>query len=260
MHTEIYVAFHKEFPMLSNNSIYFPLHVGKALSDSNLGIKDDFSGDNISAKNKSFSELTGLYWIWKNTYNNVVGLCHYRRFFMFQKPTNWMILKKSCEYLVGQGKKRNGTFYSKNFQHSQLILTGDQLHELMENYDLILPQPRQLKYTVWEQYNRRHIISDLKTVKSIVETLYPDYSNEFDNVMNQKELCPCNMLIIKRPLFDSYCKWLFSILFKLEEELDISTYDSYQYRIFGFISERLINVWCNKQSLNIKKLPVLYFK
>ncbi|MBO5450116.1 MAG: DUF4422 domain-containing protein [Lachnospiraceae bacterium] len=45
----------------------------------------DDEGDSISGKNKNFSELTGLYWIWKNRIikdsnpQNYYRLAHYRR-------------------------------------------------------------------------------------------------------------------------------------------------------------------------------------
>ena len=47
------------------SSMYVPLQVGHAISPE-LGYLADDTGDNISRKNKSFCELTGIYWLWKN--------------------------------------------------------------------------------------------------------------------------------------------------------------------------------------------------
>lgn len=79
----IYVACHKPCN-ISTNEVYIPIHVGKALSSYSLDMIGDDIGDNISKKNNMYSELTGQYWVWKNVKesdDNYVGFCHYRRFF-----------------------------------------------------------------------------------------------------------------------------------------------------------------------------------
>lgn len=61
---------------------YLPLHVGTALHPDVLpGIQGDDEGDNISRLNASYSELTALYWMWKNCDADYKGLVHYRRLF-----------------------------------------------------------------------------------------------------------------------------------------------------------------------------------
>ena len=62
--------------------MYLPIQVGKKLCpETNLGFQNDDVGDNISRKNSYYSELTALYWIWKNNPAAYKGLVHYRRFF-----------------------------------------------------------------------------------------------------------------------------------------------------------------------------------
>ena len=58
--------------------------------------------------------------------------------------------------------------------------------------------------------------------------------------------------------FDLYCKWLFDILGTLETKLDISTYNKQEARIYGYLSEILLNVWIRKEKLSIKYCDVLY--
>ena len=86
----IIIATHKKYQMPADK-MYLPVHVGaegKKDSDGNdldLGYVKDNTGDNISLKNPSFCELTGLYWAWKNVDSDYVGLAHYRRHFSEQE-------------------------------------------------------------------------------------------------------------------------------------------------------------------------------
>lgn len=111
--------------------------------------------------------------------------------------------------------------------------------------------------TVWDHYKNAHNITDLEQTREIIEELYPSYIADFDFVMNQKKLHLYNMFIVNKKEFDEYSEWLFSILFELEKRVDISDYDSYQSRIFGFISERLFNVWVNHKQYSICELNVI---
>lgn len=81
--TKILVCCHTN-DIYKSDEQYFPIHVGKEISDKIINIQGDNTGDNISDKNKSFCELTGMYWAWKNLpKSDYIGLCHYRRYFDF---------------------------------------------------------------------------------------------------------------------------------------------------------------------------------
>ena len=84
MNTKILVCCHKK-DVMATHEPYMPIHVGKALHpELDLGIQGDNTGDNISEKNGSYCELTGMYWAWKNLKDvDIIGLCHYRRYFDF---------------------------------------------------------------------------------------------------------------------------------------------------------------------------------
>ena len=65
------------------------------------------------------------------------------------------------------------------------------------------------------------------------------------------------MMIASGNVFDSYCEWLFNILFELEKRVDLTTYNEYQKRIYGFISERLLNVYFEYNKYKIFECGVI---
>ena len=85
----IYIACHATNPGL-NEAPFAPMHVGRARAGAPIPntIGDD-DGDNISAENPRYCELTALYWAWKNdTTSDRIGLMHYRRVLDFMGDGN----------------------------------------------------------------------------------------------------------------------------------------------------------------------------
>lgn len=136
----------------------------------------------------------------------------------------------------------------------------NELSGYLANYDVIVPHERKMNCTVVEQYAKRHNIEDLVCAKTVVTDLYPDYSDVFDHILNKKSMIPYNMFIMKKDYFDQYMEWLFSVLFELEKRTNYTAYDSYQARMLGFVSERLLDVWLSKNNPRVFKMNVLYFK
>lgn len=223
---EILIATHKPYSFPKEHC-YFPIHVGKSLTHLELGGLTDNSGENISKKNRTFCELTAIYWAWKNQFFKAkyVGLVHYRRYF--------------------KGKKN-------------YIATQDELLPVLENVDCLVPQKRNYYIeTIYSHYKNAHHIRDLEITKKIIQEIYPNYLQAFDKVMKGKTLYLYNMFVMKKECFEQYCHWLFTILFQLEERIDIQHYDAYQQRVFGFIAERLLNVWLEHHQLKIAEMKVI---
>ena len=65
---------------------------------------------------------------------------------------------------------------------------------------------------------------------------------------------------MKRPVLDAYCTWLFDVLFELERRLDISSYSAYDARVFGFIGERLLDVWLRARGISFAEMPVVHLE
>ena len=236
MKTIILVAAHKEYPMPAD-SLYLPIHVGKAISTVSLPFMGDNTGDHISEKNPYYCELTALYFAWKNIEADYIGLAHYRRHFAFNKP----LFPKKDKF--------------------PYILTESQASFLLKDFDILLPKKRNYFIeTGYSQYVHSHPEEPLLKTKELIQTLYPDYIPAFEQVMHSTKAHRFNMFVMKKEILDDYCSWLFSILFALEKELDISSYDTYNKRVYGFLSERLLDVYLVKNNLSYKELPVLFME
>lgn len=235
MDIKILIATHKKYWMPDDN-VYLPLHVGRE-GKTDLGYLGDNTGENISSKNANYCELTGLYWAWKNLHCNYIGLCHYRRYFSKRK------------YYANLKSKKKSIFNELDYEN------------LLKNNDVILPKKRNYYIeTVRSQYEHAHNKKDLDEVEKIISEKYPEYICAFEKVMNRKKLYIFNMFAMKKELFDEYCQWLFNILFALETRIDITGYNQYDARVYGFLSERLFNVWLEKKNLKIIEVPVVFME
>lgn len=74
----LFVCAHKKFePKIPG---YEPVQAGAWNKKKLFSLSDD-NGKSISSKNKSYCEMTVLYWIWNNVHCDKVGMVHYRRYF-----------------------------------------------------------------------------------------------------------------------------------------------------------------------------------
>ena len=258
---KIFVFYYKNGRVLQLDSIYQPLMAGNSLQNANKDFTGDDSGENISHKNKYYSELTGIYWVWKNTGQSVSGACHYRRYFTAQPEPFLYKLKRALYYLAGLNKKRHGLIYTKNTDYFiNRIINENEIRLLLQKYDAILPQARKMKYSVETHYKKYHNIDDLNLVESILAKKHPEFVDAFHEVLRSNRLYANNMFVLKDEHFQEFMEWWFDILFEFEKQIDLSKYTGYQQRILGFMAERLLNVWFRKKQLNCVELPVIYFK
>ncbi|AFI91093.1 DUF4422 domain-containing protein [Pectobacterium parmentieri] len=221
---KIFVVSHKDYDF-PQECIYIPIQVGNGKVAGFL-YKDSVK-DNISHLNPFFCELTALYWIWMNDDNDIIGLAHYRRYF---------------------SSKNKVVKMKKNF-----VMDESEVSEAMKSADIIVAKPRNYFITTIENhYRRAHHSKDYDVLRETVIELYPDYIKSFDTVMHGKKLSLYNMFVAKREVIDSYCNWLFNILFSIENKIDYQSYDSYQKRVFGFMAERLFNVWLEHHKGEVK--------
>ncbi|AEJ30696.1 DUF4422 domain-containing protein [Leuconostoc sp. C2] len=231
---QILVAAHKQVPM-PTQSIYVPTQVGAALSAEHFdGFVQDNTGRNISSKNPYFNELTALYWARYNSDAEVIGLVHYRRFFSFSRQKN-----------------------------SAKILDESTIRALLSQKSVIVPKKRRYWIESSEShYRHAHHGVALDVLREVIATKQPDYLTAYDYNMAQTWAHMFNMFIMPRAEYNDYIDWLFDILFAVEQKMqsDVVDWDAYEKRVYGFLSERLLDVWLEKNHISYIEVPVVFME
>ncbi|MBS1590815.1 MAG: DUF4422 domain-containing protein [Bacteroidetes bacterium] len=237
--TFIAIVCHKPPDLRQYPACYYKILAGSALNankkvfqaNSDFDYYDDSFADNISNLNRSFCELTVQYWMYKNINADILGIVHYRRFF------------------------KNGELANINE-----ILSCEKISLITSEYDIIVPTKRNyFPFTVYRHYKVQHFSEDIDLLSKIIEELCPDYVSSFKMVMKGHSVHLYNMFIAKREVFKEYSEWVFPILFRLYNSSIHNGRDSFQSRVYGFLGERLFNIWLfhNRTHLKIKALPIL---
>ncbi len=227
---KILVALHKSYKLPADD-IYYPIQVGGKQIPNLKNALSDNTGENISSKNNSYCELTALFWAWKNLDDEYIGLCHYRRYF--------------ARKIITTNKYK-------------LIANRAVIEKALTEADVILPKKRDYYIeTTYSQYIHAHHKKDIDFVKDIISNDYPEYLNAFNMVMNSTSGHRFNMLVMKKEILNDYCDWLFTILFKAENRINIESYDDYNKRVFGFLAERLLDVWIESNHIQYVELPIV---
>lgn len=248
---KIFTSFHKKCELVKSNHV-FPIQVGTEINGQVYqDTLYDNTGDNISAKNGMYCELTAQYWAWKNATADYFGFMHYRRYFIFnpapldEDPFGNVLFPRLEKKTI-----------------SRIHLNDTAIETLVERYDVICTAPQRVKNlnqgnTVWEHYKNspHHRIKDLETVLDIINEKYPNYIDAAQKYMKSEKGYFCNMYILKKDIFNAYSAWLFDILEEHEKRTDFSDYNVDEFRVSGFLAERLWGIyltWLQEKNNGLK--------
>lgn len=220
---KIYVVSHKPFNGVLPAG-YEYIQVNAANNPHFYPVTDD-TGDNISAKNPYYCELTALYWIWKNDIENqIVGLAHYRRFLTVNPLSN----------------------------SPKSYLNEKKVKKLLNKFDFLATRPYKSSGKVWEHICENVRRKDLQFLRQTISEVYPEYLGAYDEVMDGNKSYLCNILVCKKEMLNAYCQWLFCLLFALEPKVDMTGYTVQEQRLYGFLAERLFTVYVKHNNLKVK--------
>lgn len=231
---QIAVAAHKACDM-PQGDIYLPLQVGAELRPNlDLGFQKDNEGDNISALNGSYCELTALYWMWKNCDADWKGLVHYRRFF-----------------------ETSDSERAKSQNRMDRVASEDDFLTLIDaGAQAILPKKRNYYIeSVYSHYSHTFDAAHFDAAHDVLSERCPEYVPAWDELMLGKTAWLYNMFVMSAENVDAYCRWLFPLLLELEERIDSSELSAFHARWVGRVAERLFNCWLQTNKIKVMELP-----
>ena len=250
---KILISYHKPAVLLKDE-VLTPIHVGRALAtesskDGSMSEEDykwmlenmigDDTGDNISHLNRTLNELTSMYWAWKN-YDKLgnpdyIGFMHYRRHLNFNidkkyKENEWGLIDNN---IIDEN-------YIDNYH-----LKADYIKELVGKYDILVAN----KWNVnngkfknnYDVYKKNHKVEYYDKALSLLEKKYPNYKKYIKDFNSSKYGYYTNIFIMKKEIFFRYCEWLFDIILKLQNSIDINFANYADARAWA--SERLFNIY-----------------
>ena len=156
------------------------LQVGAALTEKRIAGLCDDKGANISEKNPYYNELTGLYWVWKNTEVPYSGICHYRRQF-----------------------------------ESDIVLRPI----LEDAADVVLPLPFVVGSSLEEYYLYWGEKAYYEEMLRVIREKFPDYWECADWCRTHVLFIPNNICIARRDILEEYCSFLFGVIDEVEERM-----------------------------------------
>ena len=210
------------------NAHFREIQVGAALTDvrvdslwENGEVIFDNTGDNISEKNVNYSEMTALYWVWKNELSGsedfetaeYIGMCHYRR--------QLALLPEDIRLLAGRG------------------------------VDVVLPFPMPYEPDINAHHERYLSDTDWKAVLQALKEVSPEYRAAVDEVFSQRYLYNYNLILARKDVLREYCEWLFPILARVEE-LSVLKGSERSDRYIGYVAENLETLYFMKNRNRLK--------
>ena len=206
------VRFHKDMPLRNPGPAFdwlYPIQAGAALTELSVAAIKDNVGEHISEKNGNYSELTALYWIWKN-----------------------------------RGCREKGSDYLGLFHYRRVLdITQADLQRIAAcDIDVVLPYPT-VNYPSIEEHHRRYVKDrDWEAMVLALKELAAEYAKKMPEIFSQPCFYNYNMLIARKQIWNEFCSWLFPIL-KRVEELTVPRGWERSDRYIGYLGENLTTLF-----------------
>lgn len=221
----IAVASHKPYWMPSD-AMYIPVHAGALGREPINGFRSDAESDGgISALNPHLSELTVLYWAWRNVDADAVGIAHYRRHF--------------------SGSGARGT------------LASSEARRLLAQAPVVVPRARNYVIdTVGGHFDHTFDPAHLDLLVEVVAERSPGIVPVLRRRLMGTKGHMFNMMIMRRDVLDSYCSWMFPIVGAVESRMDYLGLTPFEARTPGRLAELLLDTWLVSDNVLYVECPI----
>lgn len=243
----ILICHHKQYQYIKSDCL-IPIQVGSDLSPDVLDycIQDNIQ-DNISYKNKQWCELTAIYWQWKNVEADYYGLFHYRRYLSFNGDVGFFMEDTLDDKVIEKYGLNDVSIREKCNNYDIMTAPFDDVYSTLN---------RSCVMTVYEHYTLEHEKKDIDAVIGIIKNNYLQYYDSAIAILNGKKCFFGNVFVMRKEYFFEYCEFVFGVLSKFERISDIEDYDAYQARVYGFLAERLTNIYLNYVIMKNKDIRI----
>ncbi len=262
----VYCCHHRAYPNLAEDISYIKAIQGGAavksdapdiLNETPPGfLRDDFGegAKEISLRNPYWSELTVHHWIWRNSLDELMGVCHYRRFF---SPFSREELGNKL------GVDAHPYLYMADQEIKDILALdplGENLFKKFETVDIILPTPTLTQKSMDEMYFDVHPATHWNTMRKVFQEMYPvEWRSAYRFFECNEVFFRHIMFIGRRSYIVAFYDWLFPLLFELEKQLVFSHNEiDHQRRAVAFLAERMFNWWLHSRPVAQAFVPLLF--
>jgi hypothetical protein len=275
MDLDLFTIHHKEDVNIGVMQKHFtPMQVGCALSKIDLNIRRDDAFGTISHKNPNYCELTAFDDIARSSTAEHIGIMHYRRIFtepklIREKLANLRYRRRLLTRRIGIGT--NPVERNVKVRINSLLALDTEAEKLnafletnLSGIDIITPLGLYYRNTTLrEKYANFHIVEHFDLLMRCLVKVQPEIA---PFILTQDDHPAAyyigNMFIMRNSIFQDYWSILSSALLLVEDQINLDILDPYQSRVFGFLAERFMGIFCRyysaKQKIVWEQLPIAF--
>ncbi|MCR4746129.1 MAG: DUF4422 domain-containing protein [Lachnospiraceae bacterium] len=164
------------------------IQAGAALTEASIADIRDDKGKNISSKNRMYCEMSAVYWVWKNTDHDWIGIEHYRRHLLVKPEmlTDDIDVIMPLPYICYPNEMAQFLRFTSENVKDALFRALKSLHpEKFEDYKKILYGKYQYTYNL--VCAKKHVFDDYcRWFFEITEYMEKEYSEELPELIETR--------------------------------------------------------------------------